>query len=161
MHKWLKAIVGVFTGLVLAMGFGTHAFGIGMTVLPNGNVMFSDLVPGTSVSNVTEVLGQHGDFKVNAHFNVGPKPPPGDNTTFTEIITPRIINGTSNENTNTTSDNTNETQPQQQQYNAGSTVSNVTGNATGGHATFNVGPAPVNNSNFVDCSRTDLTQNER
>ena len=53
MHKWLKAIVGVFTGLLLAMGFGTYAFGIAMTVLPNEKIMITDIIPGTTISNST------------------------------------------------------------------------------------------------------------
>jgi hypothetical protein len=53
MHKWLKVIVGVFTGLALAMGFGTNAFGIGMTALPNGKIMVTDVIPGTEISNAT------------------------------------------------------------------------------------------------------------
>ena len=113
MHKWLKAIVGVFTGLVLAMGFGTHAFGIAMTVLPNGKIMVTDVIPGTTISNATVTYGPHGNVRGDIHVHMGPRPAPGDNRTFTEIITPRIINEMS-ENTNQ-----NETQ-QQQPFNAGS-----------------------------------------
>ena len=91
MHKWLKAIVGVFTGLVLVMGFGTHAYGIGMTVL-HGKIVMTDVIRGTTFSNATLTYGPHGDEKGYVHVHVGPRPAPGDNRTFTEIITPRIIN---------------------------------------------------------------------
>jgi hypothetical protein len=141
------------------------AYGIAMTVLPNGKIMVTDVPQGTIISSATVTYGPHGNVRGDIHGIMGPRPALGDNRTFTEIITPRIINETSNENTNTTSDDTNETQPQQQQpYNAGTAVSNVTGNATEGSPKIHVGPPPLGHQIAkaeTYCSQTYLTQQER
>jgi len=49
------------TVIMAYQGFGTHAFGIGMTVLPNGKIMVTDVLPGTKISNVTVTYGPHGN----------------------------------------------------------------------------------------------------